>query len=265
MRLLFAADALRELRRLAADRVLLGFDFDGTLAPIVARPRDAALRPSTRRLLHEVARLYPCVVISGRERADLARRLKGIGLRELVGNHGLQIGAVESDARKLVAHWRQQLEIQLDPHAGIMLEDKGATLAVHYRNASRPANARRAILAAVAALPAARVLKGKMVVDLLPEGAPNKGRALQSQREQAGCRAALYVGDDRTDEDVFALTGSEPVLGIRVGRRRDSRATYYLRRQDEIDQLLSTLIEARVANQGAATRPSHGLPFRARR
>src|SRR6185295_11415249 len=78
------------LEQFAWSQVLVAFDFDGTLAPIVADPTAAAMAPSTRRLFREVAALYPCAVISGRSRADLAGRLRGVPLREIVGNHGLE-------------------------------------------------------------------------------------------------------------------------------------------------------------------------------
>ena len=67
------------LRQFAWSNVLLAFDYDGTLAPIASDPERAALRPTTRRLLSEVARRYPCVVISGRARADAQSRLLGVG------------------------------------------------------------------------------------------------------------------------------------------------------------------------------------------
>src|SRR5581483_12084952 len=62
----------------ASSNVLLGFDYDGTLAPIVADPAAARMRPSTRRLLASVARRYPSVVISGRARRDLVRRVGAV-------------------------------------------------------------------------------------------------------------------------------------------------------------------------------------------
>ena len=58
------------LRQFACSRVLLAFDYDGTLAPIVSDPKQAAMRATTRALLSEIAKRYPCVVISGRARAD---------------------------------------------------------------------------------------------------------------------------------------------------------------------------------------------------
>src|SRR5262245_9730135 len=76
------------LRSFLQAKVLLAFDYDGTLAPIVTDPDQAYMRESTRNLLDHVARAYPCVVISGRARADVASRLGGAPVRDVVGNHG---------------------------------------------------------------------------------------------------------------------------------------------------------------------------------
>lgn len=80
------------------------------------------------------------------------------------------------------------------------------------------------------------------MLNVVPAEAPDKGAALLRAREQLRCRRALYVGDDDTDEDVFALRLPE-VLGIRVGERRSSQARYALRSQLEIDALLALLAE----------------------
>ena len=117
-------------------------------------------------------------------------------------------------------------------------------MAVHYRGSPRKTAARRAILAAAGALPGTRLLRGKQVVDVLPVAAQGKGRALQRAAELLGCTRVLYVGDDRTDEDVFALDWPG-LVAVRVGRRRGSRARYFLRRQPEIDRLLTTLLRLR--------------------
>src|SRR4051812_8847832 len=69
--------------------VLLAFDFDGTLAPIVDDPASAALPASTRRLLARVSQLYPCAVISGRSEGDLARLLAGVTVWYVIGNRFL--------------------------------------------------------------------------------------------------------------------------------------------------------------------------------
>ena len=83
-----------------------------------------------------------------------------------------------------------------------------------------------------------RLIGGKQVVNILPAGAPHKGLALERARARLGCDTAVYVGDDETDEDVFALDRPGRLLGIRVGRKRSSSAASYVRAQAEIDRLL---------------------------
>jgi trehalose 6-phosphate phosphatase len=252
MKSLLASQNRPVLRGLAArGRVLLAFDFDGTLAPIVADPARARLRPRTRRLLTEMARKYPCVVISGRRRADVARRLVGIPLRQVLGNHGIEPSPALPAARRSVRSWLACLKPRLERVAGIVFDNKGASLAIHYRKARNRPAALKAILAATAGLADARALMGLLAVDLLPVGAPNKATALQSELRRLGCQAALYLGDDQTDEDVFALSGSLPLLAVRVGCKRRSLAPYYLPSQGDVDALLAVL---RAAGPGSPER-----------
>ena len=235
------------LRRLARARVLLAFDFDGTLAPIVADPARARLRPSTRDLLTAAAHKFPCVVISGRNRADVASRLTGIPLRRVFGNHGIEPSPALPAARRAVQNWLARLQPRLQDVPGIIFDNKGATLAIHYRKSRNRPAALQAILAATADLTGARVLNGLLVVDLLPVAAPNKATALQSELRRLRCEAALYLGDDKTDEDVFALSQRLPLLAVRVGRKSRSLAPYYLTSQSEVDGLLAALVELRSA------------------
>lgn len=244
------------LERFAWSRVLLAFDFDGTLAPIVVDPGAAQMRAATRELLARAAALYPTVVISGRTRADTQRRVSGVGVREVIGNHGAEVDR-PAPTRSPAHRWRAELQRALAEHEGVFVEDKGLSLSIHYRQCRQKKRARTAILAAVAAIErreAVRVMGGKQVVNLLPEGAPHKGIALERARSQLGCDTALYVGDDETDEDVFALDQPGRLLGVRVGERAASHADYYLRGQREIDLLLRLLIRARAERmaRGAA-------------
>ena len=78
MRYVLTRKSEEAVRRFLASPVLLAFDFDGTLAPIVGDPDRARLRPATRRLLRRVADAWPCVVISGRSRADVERKLVAV-------------------------------------------------------------------------------------------------------------------------------------------------------------------------------------------
>jgi trehalose 6-phosphate phosphatase len=250
MRNILARSNREVLERHVGSRTLLAFYFDGTLAPIVADPDRAAMRPSTRRLLRELAREYPCVVLSGRSRADVVRRLHGTKLAGVVGNHGLEPSRAAVGARRTVRRWLPRLRERLGGIQGVAIEDKGLSLAVHYRRARNEGLARARILAAAAPLGKARLMGGKRVLNILPAGAPHKGMALERERNRLGCDTAVYVGDDETDEDVFALDQPRQLLAIRVGRARTSSAAYYVRTQAEIDGLLRSLLALSHAGQG---------------
>jgi trehalose 6-phosphate phosphatase len=245
MRDILAPASRDELRRFARSRTLVAFDFDGTLAPIVTDPDRAAMRPSTRRLLEGVAGAYPCVVISGRSRDDVGRRLRGVPLAGVVGDHGLEPWHAQSKATHGARRWVPLLEEELGAIPGIAIEDKGLSIAVHYRQCRDKAKARARVLAAATRLGPARLLGGKQVLNILPAGAPHKGQALERARARLQCEAAVYVGDDETDEDVFALGRPGRLLGIRVGRKRGSSAAFYVRTQRDVDRLLRALLALR--------------------
>ena len=232
------------LRRFARTRVLIAFDYDGTLAPVVTRPERATMRRSTGRLLGQLNALYPCVVITGRSCADAAHRLKGTGVRDVVGNHGLEPFATSRRLAVDVQRWLGSLRESLAGFSGIQIEDKTFSLAVHYRAAGDKRKAHAEILRAARGLRRARVVRGKQVVNIVPRDAPHKGDALLREQKRLRCPRAIYVGDDETDEDVFALD-KRSLLSIRVGRSRASAADYYLRSQIEIDELLQCLAGAK--------------------
>jgi trehalose 6-phosphate phosphatase len=234
------------LAQFAWSRVLLAFDFDGTLAPIVADRDAARMRAPTRALLERVCRLYPCAIISGRSRDDVAERLNGIEVRYIMGNHGLEPGEHMATFEQQVATIRPLVGAALAGLQGVDVEDKRFSLAVHYRRSRRKRDARKAIHDAIAALPlATRTIPGKLVVNVVPEGAPHKGDALLALRAEERADTAVYVGDDATDEDVFEIDQPGRLLSIRVGMAKSSAAAYYLKRQAEVDALLSRLAQLR--------------------
>ena len=240
------AESNREvLARFAGANLLLALDYDGTLAPIVKDPARAALGSITRELLAQVAKLYPCVVISGRSRADVLSRLSGIGVKDVVGNHGGEPWDTGDDLTGKVRDWTPILEKRLFSVRGVVIEDKIYSLAVHYRRSRKKREARAAIIDVVSALEDVRVIGGKQVVNIVPKAAPHKGNALERERERFGCDTAIYVGDDDTDEDVFALDQPGRLLSIRVGRSARTSAPYYVNHQGEIDAFLLTLLELR--------------------
>lgn len=234
------------LASLAHSPSLLAFDFDGTLAPIVRTPRHARLTARTGELFRELCELFPCAVISGRARADVRSKVVGMPVRFVVGNHGIEPSRTRTRARLSTRRAKAWIAPIAALWEGVELEDKRYSLSLHYRKAKRKDAARRALLRALAAPPIPlRVIRGKQVLNVLPASTPDKGQALRRLRTVARAKQALYVGDDVTDEDVFARDDIPGLVTVRVGRARRSAARYYLRNQREIDALMSALIALR--------------------
>lgn len=245
MRNILSRNNREVLEQFAWSRALVAFDFDGTLAPIVREPDAAQMRATTRRLLRAVCQRYPTMVISGRARADVAGRVRGVGLRAVVGNHGIEPGRDVPVLCARVASWSRMLANRLDALRGVVIEEKGHSIAVHYRASRSKKLAKRAIFEAAGALGEARLIRGKQVLNILPPDAPHKGIALERARARLGCDTAIYVGDDETDEDVFRMDDPGRLLGIRIGAKRSSAAAYCLAGQREVDALLRELVRCR--------------------
>lgn len=233
---------IAQLQAFARSNLLVAFDYDGTLAPIAPTPEAARMRDDTRRLLVRVANRYPCVVISGRALDDLTRRLDGIPLCYVFGNHGLEPGP--ETASPMVREWLPALRDRLPRAPGLIIEDKGYTLTLHYREVADKPAVIAAIHEAARGLPGTRTIAGIEAVSLLPEGGRHKGVALQEARLQFECDTALYVGDDETDEDAFQSADETHLLSVRIGDAR-TQARYRLDRQEDIDALLHALVLAR--------------------
>lgn len=246
MRNLLARDNREVLAQLAWSRVLLAFDFDGTLAPIVEQRDTARMRDETAKLLAAVCHLYPSAVISGRARTDVANRLGGAAVKYVIGNHGLEPGACLDEFEQEISTARSLLAMSLAGCPGVDIENKRYSLSLHYRRSRQKRRVRDVIGDAVRALPTPmRIVPGKLVVNVVPQRAPNKGDALLTLRSLEHADTALYVGDDTTDEDVFDLDQPGRLLTVRVGASQASAAAYYLRDQTEMDRLLARLIMLR--------------------
>lgn len=252
MKRILTADNIDVLAQFAWTHGLVAFDFDGTLAPIVEDRTLSCLRPRTRVLLDRVAKLYPCAVIANRTRADVLSRLEGITVKHIVGNHGIESADSNESFENEIASILPKIEESLRHEQGVDIENKRHSIAIHYHRSRRKMAARATILAAIAAQEnSLRVIPGKLVINVTPNNAPNKGDALLSLRELEGADIALYVGDDVTDEDVFQLDQPGRLLCIRVGHSRRSAAPWCLRDQREMDILLETLVELRSKGQVA--------------
>lgn len=239
----FSAAGRRLVTEFLQPPTLLAFDFDGTLAPIVGDRSAAAMRASTEALMARLCREHEVVVISGRARADVLRRLGALRLRAVVGNHGMETGDLSPGFTE-EARWIER-ELTLVLHGqGADVEAKGLSCAVHLRRGRSAARARALLTGWARSHPErVRMLPGKSVLNVLPAGAPNKGDALLRLMPQAAAERAIYVGDDATDEDVFRLSESRPILSVQVGPLRRSAATLGLPSQRAVDRFLALLLE----------------------
>jgi trehalose-phosphatase len=233
------------LRR--AKRLLLLLDFDGTLVGFRRNPRDVKLQEGVRSLLTRLARRRDVSVgfISGRRRTDLVRRVNVAGARYW-GLHGWENNIrcrLNGSSRRTILSLRRALGSAILQLPGVWLDDKQATLTLHYRGAP-PAAARkaRAITRKVLTLqaPQFRILRGKKIWELLPPEIGGKGAVVAHlvNGSPAGT-VAIYVGDDTTDESAFAALTQG--LTIRVGRPNRTHARFRLRNPEEVRKFLERL------------------------
>lgn len=243
---LFTRAGLGALREHCRPDALFALDYDGTLARIVPIPSQAEMAAPTARLLARLIERATVAVVSGRSAADVIRFLPAPPAF-VVGNHGIEGTVVEGfspDAATSICHaWKAALEPCAHALAGVEIEDKTYSLAVHYRRALRKEQARSEILRWISHLnPIPRLTPGKEVLNLLPPNAPDKGDAVHSLIARTNVETAIYVGDDDTDEDVFNLEDPR-ILTIRVGRNDISRARYFIENQTDIDRLLEAMLD----------------------
>lgn len=242
----FSAAGLQRLVQMAGPRLLCVFDFDGTLAPIVARHDQAALPDEVRSQLLQLAEVATIGILTGRSLADVRERL-GFTPHYTMGNHGIEgvPGWEDRSAAyaELSREWRQQLNVllQTQDDPGIQIEDKHYSLSVHYRLARDPLMSARRLLDLFDRLqPAPRIVAGKCVFNLLPQGAADKGSALIQLITATHAQGAIYVGDDVTDEDVFRLRRDD-ILSVRTEYEAYSAAEFFLTNQLEMPRLLEAL------------------------
>ncbi len=258
------AATARRLRDAAHLSCLL--DYDGTLAPLAPTPGEAHPLPGTADLLHRLATApaTEVAIITGRTIADVRSLIDVPGVH-YVGVHGLEIewasgkrwlapGA--SLMRAALPSIRERLEQALHRRPGIMIEDKGAALACHYRLAA-PADAASAQHAVAAIVRTYRrrgvpvtVLRGHAVSEIRP-ATVNKGQAVRVLL--AACvrqSLAIYVGDDETDADAFRALPAD-ALTVQVGAANGSGpARYRLPGPPEVQRFLRWVLACRGAKAG---------------
>lgn len=242
-------------------RFLIASDFDGTLAPIARTPLEAVLPSETRTLLR---RLSVCsgvsiAIISGRSLADVKMH---VGIEDLfyVGNHGLELsgpGIEMHNPHASKAHGELEKAVAslveiTAALAGVYIENKGATAAVHWRLASEETRSvlRDRVEKTLAAYPRLILSPGKCVWELRPKEGWNKGDALTHLRTRLGLAPGetLYLGDDLTDEDAFRVVRSD--LTFRVGGAGETTAARYrMRDPDDAQAFLLCVLGIRSGQQ----------------
>jgi trehalose-phosphatase len=247
------AAALAGLARVP--RLLVATDYDGVLAPIVTDPARAYPLPAGIAVLGRLASQpgTTVAVLSGRTRADLAiltRPDSGPALPEevlLVGSHGSELAGdaeLTPEQSALRARLVATLQQIVQDRPGVWLESKPVSLAVHTRPAPPEVGAavREAALAGPGRWPGVQVTTGKEIVELAVVGT-HKGTALSALRTRTGAGAVLFLGDDVTDENAFAVLDAGDV-GVKVGPG-ETRARFRVPDPPAAVEVLESLLAAR--------------------
>lgn len=235
-----------------AERVILLSDFDGTLVPLQRHPGDVRMPSSLQRLLRRLAKHGTKIgIISGRAIEDVRRRVGVEGIW-YAGSHGyflrdprgqaicLLPPKIESQMKALSNFLRWRFRFA----PGLEVEPKDGTVAVHYRRAARAerAWAYEALCEVLAGRPNLRLMRGKKVWEILPEGAVNKWKAVQVILDREGFtpgkNLVVYLGDDVTDEAVFRNMRG---LSVSIGRASLTAAAFYLESHREVRQFLQRI------------------------
>ncbi|MAE44313.1 MAG: trehalose-phosphatase [Magnetovibrio sp.] len=251
-------------RRLAAKRIAVFLDYDGTLTPIVDKPEMAVLAPSMRALVKALADRLPVAIVSGRDRQDV-HRLVGLDSLIYAGSHGLDIAGPIAAAydgcgeyREMLVEAGNRLRRELTNVGGVLVECKRCSVAVHYRLVPEPERPR--VMAAVDAVLAGqtelRATAGNMVIEIQPKVNWNKGKAvswiLQALNLETADVVPIFIGDDITDEDAFAAIDGRGI-GVVVTGPEANRATaagYRIDGPEEVGVFLRFLAEMNGSESG---------------
>jgi len=251
-----ALDLPLDLRRALATlartpRLLVASDYDGTIAPIVANPENALPHPESVRALRALAGLSgtTAAVISGRALRDLAALSRLPVEVQLIGSHGSEfdvgfVHAIDNDAKVLLREVQAELAEVASEHPGVTVETKPASIALHVRNAA-PEIAHNALHRArhgAASWIGVQVTEGKAVIELAVVPT-DKGNALDIVRRQENATAAVFFGDDVTDEKAFSRLHG-PDVGIKVGDG-DSDAQFRVGSTEDVCTALAYLLDER--------------------
>ena len=256
--------ATRQIARVSY--LLVCIDFDGTLAPIVEDPALASALPASVSALLTLAGLprTTAAVVSGRALRDLAE-LSGLPPQvQLVGSHGSEfeagfVAALDDAASQRRSDLLVAVRTVVEGIPGVLLEEKPTGVAVHVRRATRPdaATVLAALRRGTVRSDGIFATEGHEMLELSVVQS-DKGHAIDLLRERSGASAAIFVGDDVTDERAFVrLTG--PDVGVKVGAGATA-AAYRVPGPDQVAQLLALLAQERTSWLAGAGGPGAAPP-----
>ncbi len=231
-------------------------DVDGTLIEIAATPDRVQVRSRVREVLQALAvrQQGALALVSGRGLADIDRLLAPLVL-PTAGLHGAErrdaAGGLHRSVRgRALDGARARLAEFVRLHPGTLLEDKGAAIALHFRQAPDCASvARQAVQSEIQTLQGEFVLQeGKCVLEIKPAGV-SKASAIEAFLEEPPFRTRrpLFIGDDVTDEDGFSVVRAQGGLAVAVGDRPGTNAQFGL---PDVDAVLSWLEELAASPAG---------------
>ena len=241
------------------DVLLVLCDFDGCLAELAAAPE---LVVPDRRALMAIAALVQLSgtytgVVSGRSLSDLRSVCPLRAPVALIGSHGAEfdsdlaipspVGVLDAELAGVLGSLIAELSPMVAALLGARLEVKPASLAVHVRQVPAVSGARLLHwVEQVGQERGLRVMRGKAVVELMLSAA-NKGDAVVALAAQTDATSVVYVGDDVTDEDAFAVLGVKDVT-VKVGSG-PTIARYRLAGVSALSEFLMCLVAARESSR----------------
>ncbi len=246
-------------QKLSEKQLLLFFDYDGTLTPIVSQPEDAIISSEMKQLLSQLAEEVKVAVVSGRGLKDVKSKVSLDNLY-YAGSHGFEAEGPEGlhfeheqgkHILPVLKEAEEALQRELTEVEGVRVERKRFAIAIHYRNV---ADGQEEVVKQKADEVLSRFSQlkkglGKKIVEFKPDIDWHKGRAVSwlVEKLDSGQQESIpvYIGDDITDEDAFRQVRSEGGLGILVGDHgSETYAQYTLKDVDEVKGFLRKLLAA---------------------
>jgi trehalose 6-phosphate phosphatase len=216
---------------IGSSRHALFLDFDGTIVELAEQPNCVQVSAATLAILAHLSEVFcgALAIITGRTIATVDAFLTPLRL-PIAGIHGLERrnanGVVQSATHELsvIAELRTRLQPLLVERPGLLLENKGSALALHYR--SHPEYENRCLAAmerVVADLAGIQLLRGKMVIEAIA-GSADKASAVSTFLNEPPFRGRrpVYAGDDITDESALRLVNSLGGVSIKVGANQSA-------------------------------------------